>query len=77
MSIAEAVIEKLSVLPVEKQAEVLRFVETVSLEAMKSPPDADPYEWLTVASNLNLDGPADWSEKFEEYLHGGGIGPGQ
>ena len=70
MSIAETVLEKLNALPPEKQAEVLRFVENVSSPIEPSSKDADPYEWLTIAANMNLDGPAGMSEHLDDYLYG-------
>lgn len=29
------------------------------------------YSFLKMARSLNLEGPPDWSERFEEYLYGG------
>ncbi|MBI4658046.1 MAG: hypothetical protein HY735_04205 [Verrucomicrobia bacterium] len=69
MSITEIVLEKLSALPMEKQEQVLHYVEALSGDSSKiSPMETEPYAWLRVASQMNLDGPPDWSERFEEYL---------
>ena len=70
MSVAEAVMEKLSALPPQKQEQVLHYVESLNRPAKTAPTDADPYEWLKIAASMNLDGPPDWSEKFEDYLNG-------
>jgi len=72
MSVAEAVIQKLHSLPLQKQEQVLNYVESL-LEASKTgsgSQQADPHPWIKVALALNLGGPADWSEKFEDYLDG-------
>ncbi len=70
MSVAEAVMEKLNALPPQKQEQVLHYVESLNRPAKTAPTDADPYEWLKIAASMNLDGPPDWSEKFEDYLNG-------
>ncbi len=70
MSVAEAVMEKLSALPPQKQEQVLHYVESLNRPASTAVTDADPYEWLKIAASMNLDGPPDWSEKFEDYLNG-------
>lgn len=33
-------------------------------------PDVIPASFLDVAQSLNLEGPADWSQKIDEYLYG-------
>jgi hypothetical protein len=72
MSVAEAVMEKLSALPPQKQEQVLHYVESLDQPAKTNSEacQADPYEWLKFAASMNLDGPPDWSEKFEDYLNG-------
>lgn len=70
MSVAEAVMEKLSALPPQKQEQVLHYVESLNQSVAAAATDADPYEWLKIAASMNLDGPPDWSEKFEDYLNG-------
>jgi hypothetical protein len=67
MSTTEAILEKVSALPPEKQAEVLSFVE--SLSKPETPKTGDPYAWLKIAREMNLEGPPDWSRRFEEYLN--------
>jgi hypothetical protein len=71
MSVTEAVMKKLSALPPQKQEQVLDYVNSLT-EKLSPPKDsnADPYEWLKIAASMNLDGPPDWSEKFEDYLNG-------
>ena len=66
MSITEAVLQKLSALPPEKQELVLDFAASLSEPAVT----AKPYSFLDVAMSLNLQGPPDWSANFEEYLRG-------
>ena len=71
MSVAEAVMEKLSALPPQKQEQVLHYVESLEPKAPKAQVDeSDPHPWIKVALSMNLDGPPDWSEKFEDYLNG-------
>ena len=73
MSVAEAVIQKLRTLPPQKQEQVLRYVESLGQgapDAGSKTQEPDPHPWIKVALSLNLDGPPDWSEKFEDYLHG-------
>ena len=52
---------------------VFRPIEPVLLEPdtrVKITFKTEPQSFLDVARSLNLDGPPDWSEKFEEYLYG-------
>ena len=64
--------KKMSALPPQKQEQVLHYVESLDRPAKTKVVDesADPYEWLKIAANMNLEGPPDWSEKFEDYLNG-------
>jgi len=68
MSTTQAILEKVSALPPEKQEQVLQYAESL---ADKHPPakTGEPYCALRTALSLNLDGPPDWSRRFEEYLH--------
>jgi predicted DNA-binding antitoxin AbrB/MazE fold protein len=57
---------------------VFRPTEPVLLEpntrvkiTFKTEPATKLRSFLDTARSLNLDGPADWSEKVEEYLYGG------
>ena len=60
--------------------EVLRLVEPLSLEpntrvrlTLEVDEDADepaPKSFLQTARELNLEGPADWSENLDGYLYG-------
>lgn len=72
MSVAEAVMEKLSALPPQKQEQVLRYVETLGNGTPKKKAkgdERDAHPWIKVALAMNLDGPPDWSEKFEDYYN--------
>ncbi len=73
MSVAEAIIIKLHTLPPQKQEQVLQYVESLANgahEGQSKSAEPDSHPWIQVALSLNLDGPRDWSEKFEDYLHG-------
>ena len=64
--------EKLSALPPKKQEQVLHYVESLEPKAPKANArvdEADPHPWIKVALSMNLGGPPDWSEKFEDYLN--------
>ena len=69
MSTTEAILEKVSALPPEKQEQVLEFVESLN-----PPPVAErsgePYEWMKIAMSMNLNGPSDMSEHLDDYLYG-------
>ena len=59
---------------VEIRSPDLRPGETVEVIVLAEAPkqsDGDPYAWLTIAQEMKLEGPPDWSEKFEDYLEGG------
>lgn len=51
-------------LDLEPQTRVQITIETI-LE-----PKENSQSFLDVAASLNLDGPSDWSENFEQYLYG-------
>jgi predicted DNA-binding antitoxin AbrB/MazE fold protein len=51
-------------LDLEPQTRVRLTIETIH----ESPQHSRSF--LDVAASLNLDGPADWSENFEQYLYG-------
>ena len=70
MSTTEAIQEKINALPPEQQERVLRYVEFISAPPEPLSQDVDPYAWLKIAGELNLDGPPDWSRRFEDYLNG-------
>jgi hypothetical protein len=73
MSVAEAVMEKLSTLPQNKQEQVLHYVETLAVAPEKAKDsEANPYEWLNIAANMNLKGPQDMSEHLDDYLYRNG-----
>ena len=67
MSTTEAILEKVSILPPDKQAAVLEFVE--SLSQPPSSKNAQPGNWLDVALSANLQGPPDWSAHLDDYLY--------
>lgn len=59
--------------------EVLRLKEPLELEPNTvvqvtintvEETERKPYLFFEVASSLNLEGPADWSERLEDYLYG-------
>jgi hypothetical protein len=72
MSIAEAVMEKLSALPPQKQEQMLHYVVSLNRSAQTAATDADPYAWLKFAASMNLDGPPDMSEHLDDYLYRNG-----
>lgn len=74
MSVTEAVMEKLSALPPQKQEQVLHYVESLNPPVEKKPANeqADPYEWLKIAASMNLSGPSDMSEHLDDYLYRNG-----
>jgi hypothetical protein len=41
----------------------------ITIEASE-PPAEKTLSFLDTAASLNLEGPSDWSERFEEYLYG-------
>lgn len=41
----------------------------ITIEASEAPVEKT-LSFLDTAASLNLDGPSDWSERFEEYLYG-------
>ena len=41
----------------------------ITIETVE-PVEAKPFSFLQTARSLNLEGPADWSERFEDYLYG-------
>jgi hypothetical protein len=60
--------------------EILRFEEPVELKPNTRVrvtietielPEATPLSFLQTARNLNLQGPADWAERLEDYLYAG------
>jgi hypothetical protein len=75
-NIEKKIIEKLRVRPDHQQAEVLKFVE--DLAGLETNPDnghrAEGESFLQVARSLRLQGPADWSSRFDESLRWSEIG---
>jgi hypothetical protein len=68
MSTTEAILEKVSALPPEKQEDVLHYAESLAAKSVAAK-SGEPYSALRVAMSLKLDGPADWSKRFEDHLH--------
>jgi hypothetical protein len=68
MSTTEAILEKVSALPPEKQVEVLHYAESLAKNTDAKP--GTPYSALREVAKLNLDGPPDASTRFHEYLYG-------
>jgi hypothetical protein len=53
-------------IPLPPNTRVRLRVEPAEIE----PAHGDDYSFLRVAQSLNLEGPPDWSERFDEYLYG-------
>jgi hypothetical protein len=70
MNVLENIIEKLNTLPLEKQEEVLNYVESISQKAVPFVKNGKPYEWLDIGLKANLQGPPDCSEHLDDYLYG-------
>lgn len=64
MRLFEAILEKVSALPPDKQVEVLHFAEAL---AEKSPAvkSGEPGSVLRKFASLNIDGPPDASSRFK------------
>jgi len=74
MSVAAAVMKKLTALPPQMQEQVLHYVESLNqpAKAKSEAGHADPYAWLKFATSMNLDGPPDMSEHLDDYLYRNG-----
>lgn len=70
MSTTEAIIEKMSKLPPEKQEDVLNYVKSISEPPPVQAKSGKPYSWIETALKANLQGPPDWSEHLDDYLYG-------
>ena len=70
MSTTEAIMEKVSALPPEKQEEVLRFAESLIAGAQFHAKNGEPGSALRSFAALKLDGPPDASSRFHEHLYG-------
>ena len=70
MSTLEAIREKASALPPEKQVEVLDYIKAISAQSQLQVKDGKPHAWIDIALNANLQGPPDWSEHLDDYLYG-------
>lgn len=46
-------------------------VEVIVLVPGTNQSSGEPYAFLSALENAQIDGPADWSDRFEDYLHGG------
>ena len=69
MSTTEAILEKVSALPPEKQELVLNYVETLAKTPQPVAVD-EPVSALRSFANLKLDGPPDSSKRLHEHLYG-------
>jgi hypothetical protein len=47
-------------------------VAGTDLGAVSAPEKGAPYSFLEYAASLQLEGPEDWSERWEDYLEGEG-----
>lgn len=65
----EAVFDGKSFLPKEPVELEPNTQVTITIETHKQPV-GKPKSFFETALSLELDGPADWSERFEEYLYG-------
>ena len=60
---------------VEIRSPDLRPGETVEVIVLSAPGKqaaGDPYEWLKIAQEMKLEGPADLSERLDDYLYRNG-----
>lgn len=48
----------------------------ITIESIEPPAEDRPRSFLETARSLDLDGPADWSARFDEYLYGSDAGRG-
>ena len=69
MSTTEAILEKLSVLPAEKQERVLEFLESLATPPKPVLGNTKPHAWLDIAMSMKLEGPPDLSEHLDDYLY--------
>jgi hypothetical protein len=69
MSTTEAIIQKLSGLPPEKQEKELQCVEALTQPA-RTADLKEPGSSLRAVTNLKLDGPRDGSKRFHQNLYG-------
>jgi len=70
MSIAEAILEKVSKLPLEEQEQVLHYVESLKQPTAAVQEHGEPFQWMKIALGAKLQGPPDWSEHLDDYLYG-------
>jgi hypothetical protein len=70
MSTTEAILEKVSALPPEKQEQVLDYVKSIGEQPLSPVKTGKPYAWIDIALKANLQGPPDWSEHLDDYLYG-------
>ncbi|MDX6382769.1 MAG: hypothetical protein QOK48_342 [Blastocatellia bacterium] len=75
-NIEKKIIEKLRVLPDDQQVEVLKFAEELAGRETNADNGhrAEGESFLEVARSLRLQGPADWSSRFDESLRWSEIG---
>ena len=52
----------------------VRITLEVEGEEEEEKPKGEPYSSLLLAASLKLQGPSDFSERIEDYLHGGFLG---
>jgi hypothetical protein len=52
-------------LPLKPNARVRLTIEDTPIDGK-----GQPFSFLDTAESLELEGPADWSERFEDYLYG-------
>jgi hypothetical protein len=69
MSTTEAILETVNALPPEKREQLLDYAKSL-VESPSAPKSGEPYSALRSFAKLNIDGPADASSRFHEYLYG-------
>ena len=69
MSTTEAILEKVSALPPDKQEQVLEFVDALA-KAPNLEAGGEPVSGLRSFANLKLEGSPDSSQRFHEHLYG-------
>ena len=69
MSTTEAIWETVNALPPEKREKLLDYAKSLA-ESSPVAKSGTPCSALRSFANLNIDGPADASSRFHEYLYG-------
>ncbi len=72
MTVTQEIVEKINALPVEKQKEVLRFVQEIEVKPKRRLKIFEQIDEITsqVSHESWAELPADGAEKVDEYLYG-------